>query len=241
MKTMLILLIISLMIVGFIFGRGIDEIDRRTVRRFDLARYMGDWYEIARYDHPFERRLDAVRTTYTLRDRGIDVINSGRDTRSGRRRTIRGKARTTTQPGRLRVAFFWRFYSDYNILELGEAYDWAVIGGSSAKRLWILSRTPTLPAHTLQRILQLVARRGYAVDKLLFVGQQETAARPEGMPAEKTAREETARRERGTQTPEALPARAGRYPDFPEAGAEVEVEAEVEAARASVRRERVEA
>ncbi len=174
---MLILLMLTLLLVGFTLGRGSDGIDRRTVERIDLPRYMGDWYEIARYDHPFERGLREVRTSYRLRDDGeIEVINCGVDARSGKRKTIRGKARTTPQIGRLQVSFFWIFYSDYDILELGDAYDWAIIGGRSARRLWILSRTPTLPAPTLHRILALAHRRGYAVDRLLFVEQQGDAA-----------------------------------------------------------------
>ncbi len=84
---------------------------------------------------------------------------------------MRGKARTTSDPGRLRVSFFWFFYSDYDVLELGEEYDWALVGGSSPKRLWILSRTPRLPAPTLDRILRLAARRGYDTERLIFVEQ----------------------------------------------------------------------
>lgn len=168
---------LTLLLVGFTLGRRSDDIDRRTVGQIDLQRYMGDWYEIARFDHPFERGLRDVRTTYRLCDDGmIEVINCGIDTRSGKLKTIRGKARTTRQTGRLQVSFFWIFYSDYNILELGDNYEWVIIGSRSARRLWILSRTPTLPAPTLNHILALIHRRGYAVDRLLFVEQQGDAA-----------------------------------------------------------------
>ncbi len=168
---MLILLLVSLFLAGAVFGPGTDGVDRRTVPALDLDRYMGEWYEIARFDHPFERGMTAVRARYTRRPEGIEVVNSGLRAVSGRRKEVRGKARTTSDPGRLRVSFFWFFYSDYDVLELGEEYDWALVGGSSPKRLWILSRTPRLSAPTLDRILRLAARRGYDTEQLIFVEQ----------------------------------------------------------------------
>lgn len=104
-----------------------------------------------------------MQARYELRPDGrIGVFNSGTDYRSGRCKRARGKACAGQVPGRLRVSFFWVFYSDYNVMELG---------GGSAKYLWVLSRTPTLPAHTLNRILRLAERRGYRTDRLLFVDQ----------------------------------------------------------------------
>lgn len=171
-RYVLFLLFISLLIVGVVYGAGTDNVDRRTVRMFDLKRYMGDWYEIARYDHPFERGLMEVRASYRLRDDGrIEVHNSGTDLHRERRKTVRGRARTTAQTGRLQVSFFWFFYSDYNVMELGEAYEWALVGSRSAKYLWILSRTPRLPTRTLNHILRLAERRGYKSDGLIFVDQ----------------------------------------------------------------------
>ncbi len=170
---MIVLLVIALVVAGVVYGRGTNTVDRRTVPAFDVRRYMGEWYEIARYDHAFERGLIEVRASYRLVSDGkVEVLNSGTDLRSGKRRTTRGKARLTTRPGRLRVSFFWVFYSDYNILELGRDYDWALVGSSSDKYLWILSRTPTLPVVTLNRILRLAERRGYRRDRLLFIDQQ---------------------------------------------------------------------
>ena len=160
------------LIIGVVYGGVTDRTDRTPVPSFDLARYMGTWYEIARYDHPFERGLAGVQARYELRPDGrIGVFNSGTDYRSGRCKRARGKACAGQVPGRLRVSFFWVFYSDYNVMELGGDYDWALVGGGSAKYLWVLSRTPTLPAHTLNRILRLAERRGYRTDRLLFVDQ----------------------------------------------------------------------
>ena len=81
-------------------------------------------------------------------------------------------------PGRLRVSFVWFFYSDYNVLELGPDYDWALVGGGSSKYLWILSRTPRLPSRTLNHILRLAEARGYRTGKLLFVDQGQGISPP---------------------------------------------------------------
>lgn len=173
MKIALVLLVIALIVAGVVYGRGTDNIDRRTIPAFDVRRYMGDWYEIARYDHPFERGLVEVRASYRLvADGRVEVLNSGTDLESGKRKTARGKAKLTTKSGRLKVSFFWIFYSDYNILEMGRDYEWALVGSSSDKYLWILSRTPKLPAATLNHILRLAEQRGYHLDQLLFIDQQ---------------------------------------------------------------------
>lgn len=134
---------------------------------------MGRWYEIARYDHSFERGLTEVEARYELQPDGkVSVVNSGVDPRTGRRSDARGKAYATSVPGRLRVSFFWIFYSDYDVLALGDDYEWSLVGSRSPKFLWILSRTPALPPQTLNRILALARRYGYDTDCLLFVDQQ---------------------------------------------------------------------
>ena len=107
MKLFVILAVAALLAggVAFAFARTPQPIDRTTVRTLDPNRYMGRWYEIARYDHSFERNLAQVQALYTLQpDSRITVENSGVDTRSGRRGVAHGKARTTADPGRLRVS-----------------------------------------------------------------------------------------------------------------------------------------
>lgn len=176
MKLFVILAVAALLAggVAFAFARTPQPIDRTTVRTLDPNRYMGRWYEIARYDHSFERNLAQVQALYTLQpDSRITVENSGVDTRSGRRGVAHGKARTTADPGRLRVSFFWIFYSDYNILELDPDYRWALVGSRSPKYLWILSRTPTLALETLDEILRRARARGYDTSRLIYVQQPE--------------------------------------------------------------------
>lgn len=167
---MLILLAVLLLALGALYAVGSERVDRSTVGAFDLKRYMGTWYEIARYEHRFERGLEAVEAYYELRPDGrIDVVNSGVDFHSGKRRSARGKVLPGRLPGQLKVSFFWFFYTDYNVLELGDDYDWALVGGRTSKYLWILSRTPTLPAVTLNRILLRAERRGYSTGRLHYV------------------------------------------------------------------------
>lgn len=167
---MLILLAVLLLALGVLHAVASDGTDRTPVGSFDLGRYMGTWYEIARYEHRFEQGLEAVEASYALRPDGmIEVVGSGEDFHTGRRRVSRGKARPGRLPGQLRVSFFWFFYTDYNVLELGDDYDWALVGGRTSKYLWILSRTPTLPAATLNRILHRAARRGYSTGRLHYV------------------------------------------------------------------------
>lgn len=180
MKIVILLLAAALLILGAVaVAAASDRTDRMPVAVFDLRRYMGTWYEIARYDHSFERRLAGVQAHYELLSDGrVTVENSGVDYRSDRRKRARGKARATAMPGRLRVSFFWFFYSDYNVLELGPDYDWALVGGGSSKYLWILSRTPRLLSRTLNHILRLAEARGYRTGKLLFVDQGQGISPP---------------------------------------------------------------
>ncbi|MEG1886428.1 MAG: lipocalin family protein [Alistipes sp.] len=166
---MWILLVILLLLVGLAYGIGGERVNRQPVAAFDIQRYMGTWHEIARYDHSFERGLVEVRAIYRFVENGrVEVLNCGVNTITRELQTARGKAKTTAITGRLRVSFFWVFYTDYNVLELGEEYDWALVGSHSAKYLWILARSPTLPTATLKHILLLAEKRGYNVDKLLF-------------------------------------------------------------------------
>ena len=148
------------------------DIDRTTVEHLNIDRYMGQWFEIARFDHSFERNLEKCRANYTkLPDGKIVVENSGVNAHTGNFKLSVGKAKAGNKPGTLRVSFFWFFYSDYNILALGDNYDWSLVGSKSDKYLWILSRTPTLPKSTIEKILSIAQQRGYDTSKLIWVRQ----------------------------------------------------------------------
>lgn len=151
-------------------------IKQETVRQLDLNRYMGRWYEIARFDHSFERGMQGVTAHYRLLPNGkVEVINCGyQDSLNGRYKQAKGKAKQPDpeNPGKLKVSFFLWFYADYNVLVLDENYQYALIGSSSDKYLWILSRTPQLPEKTLAFLIQKARSLGYDVDKLIFVNHR---------------------------------------------------------------------
>ena len=151
--------------------------DHSTVDRLDLKRYMGLWYEIARYDHRFERGLTEVTATYTLRPDGtIRVENRGykRNSPYDICKTATGHAKIPdpAQPGKLKVSFFLNFYSDYYVMELDqENYNYALIGSSTDKYLWILSRTPQLPEDIKKKLVTAAERRGYDTNRLQWIEQ----------------------------------------------------------------------
>ena len=147
-----------------------QKVDNSTVGGLDLSRYLGDWYEIARFDHSFERGLTHAKANYALNPDGtIVVTNSG--LLNGKQKESVGKAKTTDTAGLLRVSFFGPFYSDYRVMMLAEDYSYALVGSKSAKYLWILSRTPELPQEVLTEILSVATARGYDTSKLLWVEQ----------------------------------------------------------------------
>lgn len=142
------------------------------VTGFELNRYLGTWYEIARLDHSFERGLSDIRAEYSLRiDGGVKVVNSGFDAEQGERHGAEGKAYFVDKPdiGRLEVSFFGPFYGAYNIIALDKAdYRYVMITGANRDYLWILARGPTLDDQTLQQLLDQAKNMGFATEKLIF-------------------------------------------------------------------------
>lgn len=164
------LTLILMFITACGYGAGRDNINRNTVSSLDLKSIMGVWYEIARFDHRFERGMDYVTATYVpLPDGTIEVQNRG--LRDGEEHISIGHAKPTNEPGRLRVSFFWKFYSDYNILAIAPDGEWMIVGSKSSKYLWILSRKPVLSEMTLHYVVSLASQRGYNTDKLIYVKQ----------------------------------------------------------------------
>ena len=153
-----------------------QTIDNSTITAFDLDRYLGKWYEIARYDHSFERDLVGCKANYSMRDDGkIKVVNSGHlKTLDGPYKESIGKARAKKNgtPGQLQVSFFGPFYGDYNIMELAPDYSYSVVGSNSPRYLWILSRVPQLTTATKDKILRNLRQRGYDTTKLIWVEQK---------------------------------------------------------------------
>lgn len=144
-----------------------------VVDDFELERYLGRWYEIARLDHSFERGLIRVSAEYSLReDGGIRVVNRGFDPVQERWREAEGRAYPVGAPGegRLKVSFFGPFYGAYNILALDrQNYHYALVSGPSRNYLWILARQPRLDPTVLEALLEHARRLGFATDELIFV------------------------------------------------------------------------
>jgi apolipoprotein D and lipocalin family protein len=142
---------------------------------FELQKYLGTWYEIARFDHSFERGLQGVTATYTLRKDGkIKVLNQGyKSSLDGRLKIAVGKAKISSPqtPRNLKVSFFLNFYAAYNILELDENYQYVLIGSNSSNYLWILSRTPQMDLNIYNKLIEKAKARGYDADKLIKVIQ----------------------------------------------------------------------
>ena len=152
-------------------------IDKKVVKELDLQKYLGTWYELARYNHRFERGLVGVTANYSIREDGkIKVLNSGyKKSLDGRFKQAEGKAYLPDpelEPGKLKVSFFWNFYGDYFVLDLDENYQWAIVGSSSDKYLWILSRTPQLNQDLYNELLDKIRLRGYDVSQLIKVEQK---------------------------------------------------------------------
>ncbi len=142
---------------------------------FELDRYLGRWYEIARLDHSFERGLSNVSAKYSMReDGGVKVLNRGYDDRTGVWKDAEGRACFTGEPtvGSLKVSFFGPFYGGYHIVALDRAnYAYAMISGPSRDYLWILARTRQLPPTVLADLLRQAKALGFATDSLIWVRQ----------------------------------------------------------------------
>ena len=157
-------------ILGWLTGSRLT-VDNSAVKELDLNRFVGSWYEVARFDHFFERGMSHTQANYVIRDDGdIDVINTG--IKDGKPKTAKGKAKRTEIHSLFRVSFFGPFYSDYRVMLLDADYQYMLIGSGSDNYLWILSRTPHLSQEAKTSILSEAQRRGYDTDKLIWVTQE---------------------------------------------------------------------
>ena len=146
------------------------------VQGFELGRYLGTWYEIARLDHSFERGLDQVTAQYALReDGGVSVTNRGFLTVENRWKEAQGKAYFVQEPdeGYLKVSFFGPFYGSYVIFELDkENYQYAFVAGPDTSYLWLLSRTPEIDPALQARFIERAQDLGFDTSKLVFPQQK---------------------------------------------------------------------
>jgi apolipoprotein D and lipocalin family protein len=145
-----------------------------TVEKVDLSRYLGTWYEIARLPARFQKDCFASSATYSLRDDGdIKVVNRcHKGSPSGEVKESTGKAWVVDKAtgAKLKVQFFWPFSGDYWVLELGDQYQYALVGEPSRSYLWLLSRTPELDEALYQAIVARAKAKGFDTSRLIRSG-----------------------------------------------------------------------
>lgn len=143
-----------------------------AVRSFDIQRYLGKWFEIARFDYRFERHLNNVTAEYSqVEDGKIRVVNRGFNTKTEEWKQAEGKAEFAgdADEARLKVSFFGPFYSGYNVVAIDPDYRYALVAGESLKYLWILSREKTIPEAVKENYLRQAESIGYDTGKLIWV------------------------------------------------------------------------
>lgn len=147
----------------------------KPVENFNLNRYLGRWYEIARLDHSFERGLSKVTAEYSLNDNGsVKVINRGYSEQDKKWQEATGIAYFIDSPnnGLLKVSFFRPFYGTYAIFELDEDnYQYAVVSGPNHSYLWILARSPSISETVKKQLIQKATDAGFKTQDLIFVDQ----------------------------------------------------------------------
>lgn len=175
-----LLLFTSAMCLMFCCGTACGKkelLDTDPVADLDLERYLGTWYEIARFDHSFEKDMEYCKAVYTLQEDGkVLVENSG--IKNGEFKSSMGKAYQVdpvNQPAHLRVSFFWPFYSDYRVLWVDPEYQYALVSSKGPDYLWILAREKQVPKEVKDAILEEASFRGFDTQRLTWVVQDEDA------------------------------------------------------------------
>ncbi len=146
----------------------------KPVDDFDINRYLGKWYEIARLDHSFERGLEAISAEYSLKDDGgVNVVNRGFNVEEKEWDEAKGKAYFVNDEntGHLKVSFFGPFYGSYIVFELGDDYEYSMITSSDKSYLWLLSRTAEIDTALKQHFIKTITDLGFDHGSLIFVDQ----------------------------------------------------------------------
>lgn len=142
------------------------------VDKFDVSKYSGKWYEIARLDHRFERGLSNVTAEYSLNADGtVKVLNRGYNDEKKEWKDAEGKASFVgaQDVGYLKVSFFGPIYGSYVVFDLDPNYQHSMVSGPDTSYLWILSRTPTMDDATKKRLTDKAQALGFDTAKLIWV------------------------------------------------------------------------
>ena len=176
---MRIALVLSVLLLGACQSPPVNRdgtIPLTTVDYVDTERYLGRWYEIARFPNSFEKNCEGVTADYARRDDGlISVVNTCRKgAPDGKERAANGRARIvdTQSNAKLEVSFFGPFWGDYWVIGLTDDYSLALVGEPGGRYLWILSRTPQIPDELRDAALNDLRKLGYNVDALYFTQQR---------------------------------------------------------------------
>lgn len=165
--------VLSLLSVLFFAGCvGIPE-NVEPVKNFEIEKYLGQWYEIARLDHSFERGLSAVTANYSMRsDGGVRVLNRGYSAEKNTWEEAQGKAYfvDATDLGYLKVSFFGPFYGSYIVFELDhEGYQYSLVSGPDKSFLWLLARTPQIDEGLKTMLIEKASDLGFDTSQLIYV------------------------------------------------------------------------
>ncbi|MEI6692352.1 MAG: lipocalin family protein [Chlorobium sp.] len=166
------LFLLSILLLTGCMGipRGVTVVDN-----FNLDRFLGTWYEVARIDNSFEKDLEQVSASYTRAEDGsVKVINKGYDRKKRQLQTIQGRGVFVgdTSKGALKVSFFGPFYASYNVIALDKTgYRWAMVCGRDPSYFWILSKDPEMEPGLLKDLVAQAKSLGFNVETLHYFGK----------------------------------------------------------------------
>lgn len=172
MKKIMSLLVLAIIVV--LSGCVTKPDNIQPVKNFQADKYLGKWYEIARFDNSFEKGMTNVYAEYSLNpDGSIKVLNSGITPATGKRSYAEGVAKFVENQDTafLKVSFFRPFYGAYIVFKLDDNYKYAYVAGNNKNYLWLLSRTKTVPKNVKQDFVTKAKELGFDTNKLVWVKQ----------------------------------------------------------------------
>ena len=166
--------IISIILLFFFVGCSSKNPYLKTVEKVDIQKYKGTWYEIARFEHFFEKGCKNVSATYEVKDNGkIKVINKCINIKDGKKKEAVGEAYALDNTNsKLKVSFFKPFYGDYWIIDLDANYKYALVGSPNREYLWILSRSKTISKEVKNSILKKLPAHQFDKNKFIWTIQE---------------------------------------------------------------------
>ena len=171
--ALVVVLAAVIMVITYSTRRSIPE-GVVAVQNFDSQKYLGKWYEIARFDFHWEKNLEQCTAEYSLRQDGdINVQNRGFNVKKDKWKASEGKAKFVGEHnvGMLKVSFFGPFYAGYNVVSVDNDYNYALVFGRNLDYMWILSREKQIPESIRSKYLMIAQNAGYDISKLIWTVQ----------------------------------------------------------------------